>query len=339
MKNIKFFIGIFLSLLCVFTCNAQQNDFPVLKGPYLGQKLPGKIPEYFAPGIVTTRYHEHSAPAVSPDGRWIFWSVFLAPLQAEAPQVILYSKRVNGNWSLPEVAPFSGQYMEGGPCFSSDGQKLFFGSCRPLNGKDKPKDWDIWYVNKTPDGWSDPVNLGHPVNSEKDEGQPSITREGTIYFISENKDYKYDLCISRSRYENCKYEAPQVLAAPINLKGTYAWCPYIAPDESYLLFASERKDDLGLGDIYLSHRRTDDTWMEPRNLGEPICSKNQDRFPGISPDGKVLFFTSKRESFGSYYEEPQSLDALKNRYSKPGNGLEDIYWVNIRVIDDLKPKE
>ena len=317
----------------------QKSKFPVLKGPYLGQKPPGKTPEYFAPGIVTTRYHEHSAPALSPDGKWIFWSVFLAPLQTEAPQVILYSKRVKEQWSLPEVAPFSGQYMEGGPCFSFDGQKLFFGSCRSLNGKDKPKDWDIWYVNKTLDGWSEPVNLGLPVNSEKDERQPSITRDGTLYFISENKEYKYDLCISRSRFINGKYEAPQVLAEPINLKDTYTWCPYIAPDESYLLFASERKDDLGLGDMYISHRRTDDTWKEPTNLGEPICSKNQDRFPGISPDGKVLFFTSKRKSFGSYFEKPQSLDALKNRYSKPGNGLEDIYWVDITIIDDLKPKE
>jgi len=339
MKQWIVFVTLMLLMILIFYNLDVQAKKPILKGPYLGQKAPGMVPEYFAPGIVTTKYHEHSAPAVSPDGKWIFWSAFLAPLQSGAPQVILYSKQENRQWTSPEVAPFSGQYMEGGPVFSMDGQRIYYGSCRPLRRNGEPKDWDIWYVNKTPDGWSEPINVGSPVNSDKDEGQPTITRDGTLYFISQDKDYKYNLCISRARFVNGQYKAPEVLGEPINMKGTYAWCPFVAPDESYLLFASERKDDLGFGDIRISHRLPDDTWTEPINLGKPVCSKNQDRFPGISPDGKVLFFTSKRKSFGSYYKEPQSLDELRNRYSKPGNGLEDIYWVDAKVIENLKPKE
>jgi hypothetical protein len=332
---IVFFTLILLMILIFYNLNIQARK-PILTGPYLGQNLPGDIPEYFAPGSVTTKHHEHSAPAVSPDGKWVFWSAFLAPLQSGAPQVILYSKHENGQWSAPEVATFSGQYMEGGPVFSVDGQRIYYGSCRPLKNGGKPKDWDIWYVKKTMLGWSEPINVGKPVNTQEDEGQPSITRDNTLYFISQDKAYKYNLCISRSRFLDGQYQTPEVLGEPINIKGTYSWCPCIAPDERFLLFASERKDDMGFGDIYISHRRPDDTWTEPVNLGEPVCSKNQDRFPGLSPDGKVLFFTSKRKTFGSYFDKPQSLDSLMVIYSKPGNGLEDIYWVDAKIIEDLK---
>lgn len=237
------------------------------------------------------------------------------------------------------MASFSGQYTEGGPCFSADGKRIYYCSCWPLKKNGEPKDWDIWYVNITIDGWSEPINIGLPVNSDKDEAQPSVTRDGTIYFIYESKEYKYDLCLSRSRFVNGQYQTPEILGEPINVKGTYAWCPCIAPDESFLLFSSEREDDLGLGDIYISCRQRDDTWSKPINLGMPVCSKDQDRFPGLSPDGKVLFFSSKRTIFGKYHKHRLSLDSLLRLYSKPGNGLEDIYWVDAAILEKLRPKE
>ena len=155
--NIRFlnkFVLVFTVCFMFFTSCGERDGFPVLKGPYLGQQLPGDTPEFFAPGIVTTRYHEHSAPAFSPDGSEVYWSAFLGPLQSKAPQVILYSEQKNGIWTKPEVAPFSGQYTEGNPFFSIDGSILFYGSKRPKNGKGEPEDRDIWYVERTSTGWS-----------------------------------------------------------------------------------------------------------------------------------------------------------------------------------------
>ncbi|MFC1726688.1 hypothetical protein ACFL4T_13785 [candidate division KSB1 bacterium] len=329
-------------LLCLILFNVQcseKESFPVLRGDYLGQNPPGTTPELFAPGIVTTRHHEHSAPAFSPDGNEVFWSAFLAPLQSKAPQVILYSKLENGKWTKPEVAPFSGQYPEGGPCFSYDGNKLFYGSRRPADGKGEPKDWDIWFVERLSNGWSEPKNPGAPINSEKSEGQPTITKDGTLYFLSDHKDYQYENCIFRSRFLNGRYEKPEPLSEPINIKGSYSWCPFIAPDESYMLFVSNREGGLGWGDIYVSYRGADDSWTEPKNLGAPICSDDNDRFPKVSPDGKVLFFASKRTSIGAYYTEPQSFNELMAQYANPGNGLTDIYWVSVKIIEELKPDE
>jgi len=51
-----------------------KDVFPVLRGPYLGQKPPGMAPEVFAPGIVTTELNEHGSPTFSPDLSEMYWS-------------------------------------------------------------------------------------------------------------------------------------------------------------------------------------------------------------------------------------------------------------------------
>ena len=43
---------------------------------YLEENLPGKEPVIFARDIISTDKHEHSAPAISPNGDEIYWSVF-----------------------------------------------------------------------------------------------------------------------------------------------------------------------------------------------------------------------------------------------------------------------
>ena len=53
MKQKAVMAGILFSILFVFSSHAQQDDFSVLKGPYLGQKPPGLVPEIFAPSIVS----------------------------------------------------------------------------------------------------------------------------------------------------------------------------------------------------------------------------------------------------------------------------------------------
>ena len=120
-KRILFALIVFI-LILVTGC-AKKDDLPVLKGPYLGQTLPGMTPELFAPGIITTQFHEHCSPAFSPDGTEVYWSVFI---NFWGPQVILMMRMEKDRWTRPEVAPFSGQYSDGNPCFSHDGKKIFF---------------------------------------------------------------------------------------------------------------------------------------------------------------------------------------------------------------------
>ena len=91
MKHIlTYFYLILLTIFIIGGDLISKEEFPVLKGPYLGQKPPGMKPKIFAPGILSTGHHEHSSPAFSADGREVYWSVFF---YFRSPQVILWRFR------------------------------------------------------------------------------------------------------------------------------------------------------------------------------------------------------------------------------------------------------
>ena len=99
---------------------------PFAKGPYLGQKPPGMTPEIFAPGIISTRFHEHSYAVFSPDGTEVYWSsFFIDSYKYDFPSGLLFMK-LKKRWSQPEYALISTKKDSGAPCFSFDGKKLYF---------------------------------------------------------------------------------------------------------------------------------------------------------------------------------------------------------------------
>jgi hypothetical protein len=93
------------------------------------------------------------------------------------------------------------------------------------------------------------------------------------------------------------------------------WTPFIASDESCLIF-SRVIEGGDYGNLFISfHNTTDDSWTEPMMLNKKINTKSQERFPTVSPDGKYLFF---------------------NRWMSDMN--DDVFWVSAKVIDLFKKK-
>jgi predicted alpha/beta superfamily hydrolase len=281
---------------------------------YLGQPPPGATPEVFARGLVSTGHLEHSAPALSPDGNEVFWSLWRRPDKGE-PEVIMTMRREGGTWSAPATAQFSGDYLDSGPVFSADGQRIYFSSKRPTEASTTSS--DIWFVEKQGDGWSEPKCIGFVARFPelKSVGQPSITRDGTLYFISRQKDTPPgEFLIYRAELINGEYPKPEPLPRSVNAPDAFVnWTPFIAPDESYLLFSSGRRDRSGGGDLYIARRAPDGTWLQPEMLPESINTPKQDRFPAISPDGRYLFFVSET----------------------PGHS-HDVYWVSVSAIPALR---
>ena len=116
--------------------------------------------------------------------------------------------------------------------------------------------------------------------------------------------------------------------------------PFIAPDESYLIFCCRDRDDgYGANDLYISFRKDDLSWTKAKNMGNNINSSANDVCPSVSPDGKFLFFTSNRTIHKDDYPIPTSYREIKRNLDKAGNGYSDIYWVSTKIIEDLKPKE
>jgi hypothetical protein len=243
-----------LSAEPIETRTIDTNASPSLTGLYLDQKPPGMTPEIFAKGIVSTDHHEHSAPAISPDGKEIYWSLWEIPRPKNPIQKIYRVELTDNGWTTPQVAPFSGVYSDGGPCFTCDNRKLFFSSRRPLTGRGPAKDRDIWYIERTDSGSGQPQNLGVPVNTEMGEGSPILTKDDTLYFVSHYAGVKGNYGIYRSKKINGKYTKPELLPKTIN-SNHYDWTPFISPDESYLIFASGREGSHGFNDLYISFNK------------------------------------------------------------------------------------
>ncbi len=282
-------------------------------GDYLGQQSPGEIPVLFAPGVVST-CKEHSAAMFTPDGRELYFARLF-------PAAIYYMKRTDGGWTAPEVAPFSGQYTDLYPYLSADGRFLVFSSNRPLEVGEEPRgsQLDLWVVERTALGWSEPRHVNLAVDSPIRLGGPAIASDGTLYFSQRVESASHD--IFEARREGEGYRTPRNLGSPIN-SDQPEHSPYIAPDGSYMLFSSFHGSE-GRSDLFVSFRADDGSWMRPRSLGTRVNSPWKDEYPYVSADGKYLFFNSNRPS--PLYESPIP--------DGPGN----MYWVDASVIEEVRP--
>jgi hypothetical protein len=315
-----------IGLTVCFTARAGKTDNS--GHPYASSR-PMPEPVIFGDGLISTADDELNA-CFSPDGKTLYISKNIGTRMG----VILVSQFEKGRWGTPEVAPFSGRFSDYDPFFSPDGTKLFFISTRPTqSGETKPrKDYDIWVVEKTKTGWSEPKNVGAPVNTDKDEYYPSVASDGTLYFSANREaSTKGSFDVYRSRFVEGKYTEPENLGDAVNGKSTEV-DNYIAPDQSFLVFASYgRPDSLGSGDLYISHNRNG-AWTPARHLGGGINSSAREYCPIGSPDGKYFFFTSFRGFVDQPPARPLTYQELTSKLRSTLNGLGNIYQVDLSAL-------
>lgn len=308
-----------------------QTEFPVLRGPYLGQEPPGREPVLFAPGVVSTDTAEWST-AFTPDGLELFFGVF-----AEGSTYILHMKSVDGRWTEPAVASFSGHYPDYDLTMSPNGNRVYFTSLRPASGAGpKIENPDIWYVDRTEQGWGDPVRLPEPINTDGWDLYPSESRDGFLYFFSSRPGGHGGFDIYRAAIEGDAFGEPANLGPVVNTEhGETDSC--ISPNGDYIVFTSRRDEGFGDGDLYVSFKLADGSWTQAQNLGPTVNTEHLEFCPSVSRDGKYLFFTSNRPKqteiprFRS--EARETLGLAPN----PGRPDIDIYWMDARYLDKLRP--
>ena len=301
--------AVLLFLLFSVSCGQDKgtdtNNSTNPEGPYFGNTLPGLEPEPFNMDFIPDRYYLHSSPVFSPDGKEAYFSVFIK--NASFSERILFTNRDNGKWTTPELAPFSGDFFDGGPCLTPDGNKLFYSSGRNPSGTGRKEDRDIWYVERTSGRWSEPIRT--PFNTATWEDVPYVSNTGYVYYKSDNDIYKVKMT-------NSDFSQPEKLSDAINTEYGEQH-PCIAPDESFMIFYSSRPGHLGdqSGDLYITFKMSDGTWTNAVNMGPKF---NQGhiitRFPRLSPDGRYLFFSKVIAMY-----------------------TDKIYWVDINVIEELRP--
>lgn len=282
------------------------------------------VPVLFAPGLVSTGDDEWGF-AMTAEGNTVY---FNKADRSYKLQVILEAHRdANGQWNEPRVASFSGRYRDIDPALSPDGKVLVFASNRPRETTgEQRKDFDLWAVERQDDGsWGEPRHLGEPVNSSGSETNSSIAADGTLYFAANNRPGglgQRDLY--RARRVGRGYATPELLGAPIST-GDDDSNHFIAPDQSYLLFLSNRAGGHGENDLYIAFRQGEG-WSTPSNLGPRINQPGTGVFtPFVSADARTLYFAARTTRADTLPPAPLTYAEVIDRLRNPGNGQSDLY--------------
>lgn len=277
-------------LCCLFLLTGLVNaeeELSITGGAYLGQKVPGLIPEVFAPGIISTTGWEYGV-VFAPSMDKIYY-VREVDVETSPRQEFVMFKRKGNKWIQKVISE-----RVGTPTLSTDGKIMFFGR---------------GYKEQQSDGWSQMKRLG-PAFEEIRIMRVTASNAGTIA-IDEAKDGSV---LRYSRLVNGEREPPKPFPKQINT-GEFNAHPYIAPDESYVIWDGQRNSDVRNADLFISFKLADGSWGPAIKMGKEINTSASEFAAQVTPDGKYLFF---------------------NRNMGPDNT--DTFWVDAKVIENLRPK-
>lgn len=264
--------------------------------------------ELFSPGVVSTELPEF-ATTFSPSGDTVFFN----RTSADRSRIdLLYSVRTSGAWSAPAGVSVVERARVIDPFISADGNRLYFSSDSPVDG-DPATSFNLWFVERTPPGWGDPVPLPRPINSDSSEVFNSFADDGTMVFSSRRDGIRR---VYSTRLGAQGWSDPVVLRLGEMDAGSN---PAISPAGN-LIVISVRTED-GAPDLYVSCRSGSE-WTEPRRLPEPVNSRFAEFAPGFTPTH--LYFTSER---------PGVMEAVPDSVRPPG----DIYRTPRAWIDAMCP--
>ena len=298
------FTKIFLLYLLLFynlSCSSQKSSL----SKYIDKNKPSLSAKVFAPGFISQENESEFGSIFSKNGTEFYYAVDL-----NGKAEIRYTKLENQSWSRPITIISHEKYGYNDPFLSPSEKELYYISDMPKNDTDTIRDFDIWYSRKINNQWSNPINAGDKINSNKNEYYVSFTSNGKMYFASnknaeENRSHDFD--IYSATITNGKFNEPIRLNDSINSK-RYEADVFVSPDESYLIYSSARKEGLGKGDLYISFKNKNGEWRKAKNMGTIVNTKEHELCPFVTKDGKYLLYTSKQ----------------------------DIYWISTKILNKFK---
>jgi len=216
--------------------------------------------------------------------------------------ISIFQKIEDKKWKAFQKANFTKGQKAGEmePFVRADGKRIYF-----TGYSSGFKDEEIWYVDRLGNGWSNAIKLVSPINDD-DVMNLTQSKNGDVFYDNRSKRKMYSSSIKNSEF-------PVVQHVEVEI-GSH---PFISSSQDYLLVQAQNKEDNKRNsDIYVYFKEKDGTWAKPINLGNAVNSNFHERVPGVTPDGKYLFFS---------------------RYNEDG-GISDLYWVSTEVIENVRPK-
>jgi hypothetical protein len=170
---------VFLTLFACVETN-QKADFPVLSGPYLGQKPPGMMAEIFAPGIIST------------DAREVMYGFFSSRKGGFGKSDLYCSVLHHGEYQEVENLGkvINSKLNDHDPFIAPDGGYLLWCSDRPAGYGGN----DLYIAYKQDNGqWAGPFNLGENINTSANETRPYVTSNGKYLFFASDANSGLDI--------------------------------------------------------------------------------------------------------------------------------------------------
>jgi len=300
--------------------DAQAGPLPSWASP-----TPIREPQLFNENVISTDDDEFGGQ-FSPDGQTLWFSKSVPRFHLDT---IFVSSYRDGSWSKPRLASFSGIWHDYDPTLSADGKRLYFISDRPRgDGKPHPN-YDIWYLEATAGGWSEPKNAGAPINGGWSSHFAITTSDGTLYFTSDRPGSKGYLDVWEARFAGGNFQEPVNLGEAINNANWSNFEVYVDPGKTYMIVSAYgHEDSLGDCDLYVSYRR-DGTWQPLQNIGAPVNSAARDYTARVTPDGKYLYFTSESGVPTDTRTKPWTYREFTDAVRSVRNGLGNIYRIEL----------
>lgn len=182
--------------------------------------------------------------------------------------------------------------LKGAITVSQDGEWLLFAG--NLSGQGLG-DYDIYLSQYTPQGWSEPENLGPTINTEFWESSPALSPDKRVLYFSSNRPGGYggrDLYMS-VRQPNGRWAKAVNMGPSVNSAGDEL-APFIHADNQTLFYTSDGLPGYGNSDLFVIRKNEKGEWGAPENLGYPINTIENEGSLAVSADGLTAYYASDR---------------------------------------------
>ncbi len=263
-------------------------------------------------GLNINSHYDEYWPSLTADGKTIVFTVLMPkdssllsmgsiPKTGQYFQEDFYGAALgnDGTWK-PRMrlrAPLNTDSNEGAQTLSADGNWMFFTSCGRSDSKGS---CDIYFSQRTNFGWSEPVNVGAPVNTPYWESQPSFSADGrTLYFTSNRAGGIGGKDIWKATMIGIRDDGSPFFSKPVNLGPNINTAadensPFIHPDNKTLYFSSEGWPGLGKMDLFISRMNENHLFSKAVNLGYPINTSGDEIGLIVTADAQKAYYSSGR---------------------------------------------
>lgn len=227
-------------------------------------------------------------------------------------------KKEGSDYTIKRENLFNSRRADYSPVLGGeDNDRLFFTSTRnqakgdELSGITGTKNADIFYSQKDDKGkWQRPEVIDTELNTDWDEGACCLSPDGRTMYLTQCKtdpDYPRFATIVTSQRSDAAWSKATELKMTNDTLSTFAH-PAVSPDGQWLYFVSDMPGGMGGYDIWRV-RLTTSGVGGVENVGAPINTAGDEKFPTFRPNGDLYFSSDGHEGMGGldiYIAKPNS---------------------------------